>query len=101
MNREVHVRFDGSGRGKVPPATLPVHSGRHYVTVIRIRQRDRLLQARQPFDACVLEGGIHVRETLLDLFGWDIRVSLSDGIDRLGDDPGGPQWSVKATLSDP
>ncbi len=22
MNREVHVRFDGSGRGKIPPATL-------------------------------------------------------------------------------
>ena len=22
MNREVHVRFDGSGRGKFPPATL-------------------------------------------------------------------------------
>ena len=39
MNREVHVRFDGSGKGKLLPATLRVPRIRKEVTACERRNR--------------------------------------------------------------
>jgi hypothetical protein len=69
---------------------LTAQSGGYHVTVVGVGEPYGVLQVLPSVDAGVLEGVVHGGESPLDLLGWDLWVGLYDGVDRLGDDPGGP-----------
>ena len=62
----------------------------YHVAVFGVGECHCVFQVLPTVNTCVLEGVLHVSESLLDLFGRNVGMDLYDGVGCLGEDPAGP-----------
>ena len=68
---------DVAGDDDVGPAT---HGGDHHVAVIGVGECHRVLQVLPSVERVRPRNVVHVGESPLDLFGWDVGMDLYDGV---------------------